>query len=243
MTFLSWGAGSLGGASRFRAVAGLSENCEPRRKIEGRAPRLGRVGHLEASWDLLGASWRSLRVGGASRQIFGCVLESPGGLLGAALRPQEPIDGEKARGPKLSFCVRFDRCRPPGGAEDASWEPLGAAWGHLVRSWGVLGAILGCLRLPGAIWGHLGGFEVLREAVREPPGPPRAARTPHANPWFRSEAAPPAYSIYASIHTYKRISVSVSERVCGHWRGQARASDACRDQIISPPSHGPPFSC
>ena len=125
---------------------------------------------LEASWGVLGASWRSQGLLGASWMPRGSVLGPLGGLLGASWGPLGGLLGPPGRllGPSWRPSIKKEGgsfFRPPVGAfKWASWGALGAllgpSWGALGRSWGPLGPLLGSSwGLLGPSWSHLEASE------------------------------------------------------------------------------------
>ena len=120
---------------------------------------------LEASWGVLGASWRSQGLLGAFWVPRGSLLGPLGGILGGSWRP---LGASWA---------------PPGALLGPSWEPWRPSWGHLGghrskkgwilfpsprrglqmgllgRSWGPLGALLGALgAFLGPSWASIGAL-------------------------------------------------------------------------------------
>ena len=110
-----------------------------------RSPRRGPKSRLWGpTWAALGALLDALGpVLGLSWARLGALL----GHLGAILRPQEPIESEKARRPKTLILHRFLQ----------DFVLSGASLGGSVATWGRLGAILEPLvGMLGAILSHRG---------------------------------------------------------------------------------------
>ena len=133
----SWGSLEGSGRSLGAILEAIDQNSgehllgSPRRGPKSRL--------LGPSWAALGALLGALGpVLGLSWARLGALL----GHLGAILRPQEPIESEKARRPNTLFFLFFKDFGLSGasvGGSVASWGRLGAVLEPLV---GMLGAIL-----------------------------------------------------------------------------------------------------
>ena len=108
---------------------------------------------LEASWGVLGASWRSRGLLGASWVPRGSLLGASWGHLGGLLEASWSLlgaswshfggDRSTKGGSLISVAPREPQKSPLGPLLERSWSALG-------RSWGRLGALLGLS------WGSLG---------------------------------------------------------------------------------------
>ena len=130
-------------------------------------------GRLGLSWSALGALLGALGpVLGLSWARLGALL----GHLGAILRPQEPIESEKARRQQTLI---FLRCLKEFGLSGASLGGSVASWGRL---WALLGRCWGPL---GALWKGLGGLlglswrpSIKKEVASFSPPPSEPANEP-----------------------------------------------------------------
>ena len=131
---------------------------------------------LEASWGVLGASWRSRGLLGASWVPRGSLLGPLGGLLGASWGPLGGLLGPPGRllGPswrpsikkRVDFLVSLRRSLQMG-LLGPSWGDLGLglSWGSLGPSWGHLEASEAHRKRKGDNANISGCFQDLEEGV------------------------------------------------------------------------------